>query len=569
VRSLLARSRRHLGWPLLLLAAGLGATGVAAWRAHRAARDHRVTAERLVREHAAFAAWSYARHAEEAVGEVVWMVVNPILHRHLHPWSDQFPDAYDLIEYHAVSLERCECTVAARPRSFFAFQLGADTVGTAGAPASSALRRWVNDTLTAHLRTAGERRERAALVAGTVDGGPVLLGYGLMPMTRGDTIVYAFAVDPATVGPLFERSLADGSLLPSTVTQGLANDTILAVRVVAPGGAVLYESRGWPGTGYVADDVLRPAAAGLVVRTAVRPALADRLLIGGMPSGRPPLLVLVLLAVAVGVMLVGARQLRREEELARARADFVASVSHELRTPLAQIRLFLETLRLRRYSTDAQREWLLGHLDRETMRLSALVENVLAFARSERQRGRDASASAEVVELAGETTEAARAFGPLADARGATLRLDLEPGLGARIDRAAFRRLVFNLLDNAVKYGPVGGEVTLRLARAGDRVRLTIADEGPGIAREERERIWEPFVRGAHPAVQAVGGSGIGLAIVREIAERLGGTVAFADDVERGACVALDLPLVPLPASGMDTPVPATTAGAATGAPAA
>src|SRR6185436_535772 len=107
-----------------------------------------------------------------------------------------------------------------------------------------------------------------------------------------------------------------------------------------------------------------------------------------------------MLLVSVALAVVAVIQLRREEELARIRSDFVSSVSHELRTPLAQIRLFLETLRLGRFTTEAQRQWSLDNIDRETNRLAHLVENVLYFARAGRAPA--ARAAPEATDLAAE-----------------------------------------------------------------------------------------------------------------------------------------------------------------------
>jgi signal transduction histidine kinase len=561
----LTRSRHQLVWPLLLLAVSFGATALTAWQAHRAAGEHRRSAERLLREYAGFAAWSYTRHAEDALGEAAWMVVNPILHRHPHELT-QWPDALDLVEYWRHSVEMCVCTPTFRPESFFAFALGADTLGTAGAPMPPALQRWVNARLTARLRDRAAPPERLGLTAARVDGMPRFVGYGLMPMARGDTMVYGFTVDPATIPALFRDAFEHKLLLPATVTHGLANEAILAVRVAAPDGTLLYQSAGWPSWDYVADDVVRPAGGGLIVRAAVRPALAAEILHGNLPSSRPPLFIGLMLLLSAGFTVLAVRQIRREGELAALRSDFVASVSHELRTPLAQIRLFLETLRLRRFSTDEQREWLLQHLDRETTRLAHLVENVLAFSRLERGTAAPAGplAPADVV---AEIATTVRDFEPLAASRRVTLRTALEdaPGapLVAPLDRAAFRQLLLNLLDNAVKYGPTGQTVTVRAARRDGLVRVAVEDAGPGIAAAEREWVFEPFHRGREAAARVVGGSGIGLALVRDIAARHGGRVRLEDVDPRSATAPGLRVVVELPgAEGHSSGPPDKTDGA-------
>src|SRR6185369_1683595 len=104
----------------------------------------------------------------------------------------------------------------------------------------------------------------------------------------------------------------------------------------------------------------------LLVRAQINPAMAGTFIIGGLPRSRLPFL-FALLAVAIALSVVAIGQMRREAELSRLRADFVANTSHELRTPLAQMRLYLETQRLGRFKTAAEREWSLGNVERETV----------------------------------------------------------------------------------------------------------------------------------------------------------------------------------------------------------
>src|SRR5206468_8350957 len=153
-------------------------------------------------------------------------------------------------------------------------------------------------------------------------------------------------------------------------------------------------------------------------------------------------------------------QLRREGELARLRADFVSSVSHELRTPLAQIKLYLETLRLGRAKTDAERDWSLGHIDRETTRLHFLVENVLRFSRF----GRGETTVAVPANLGEEVERIVAEFQPLAASRHVLIvtTIDARPTLA--MPPEALRHLLHNLLDNAVKYGPNAQTVHAALA---------------------------------------------------------------------------------------------------------
>jgi signal transduction histidine kinase len=218
------------------------------------------------------------------------------------------------------------------------------------------------------------------------------------------------------------------------------------------------------------------------------------------------------------------RQLRREAALARLRADFVSSVSHELRTPLAQIRMFAELLRMGWIRSTQEHTRSLDIIDQEARRLGHLVDKVLCFDRFERGEN---TLMTEQTELAPLVREVLEAFAPLASARHVQVHISLHDDVVADVDRGAIRQVLINLLDNAVKYGPTGQTISVGLDRNSDArsARVWVEDEGPGIPTSERERIWEPFHRLDRDANSAVAGSGIGLALVRNLTVAHGGRV--------------------------------------------
>jgi signal transduction histidine kinase len=238
-------------------------------------------------------------------------------------------------------------------------------------------------------------------------------------------------------------------------------------------------------------------------------------------------------------------QLRRQQQLAQLRVDFVSGVSHELRTPLAQIRLFAELLRNGQLRSDQERERSFGIIDEEAQRLTYLVENVLAFARSEHGRN---TVIAEPLEMDVEMESAIDAFAPLARVRRARVHGRIEPGLVARVDPRALRQVVLNLLDNAVKYGPLGQTVNVTLSGADETVQITVDDKGPGVPRGDREKIWDPYVRLSRETESAAGGSGIGLSIVHELVKHHGGRTWVEDAPGGGARFAIEFPRVNEPA---------------------
>jgi signal transduction histidine kinase len=244
---------------------------------------------------------------------------------------------------------------------------------------------------------------------------------------------------------------------------------------------------------------------------------------------------------------------RMQEELRRqeaARRSFVATASHELRTPLTMLQgtmeLLEEDLRDGADLDDAQEQ--VASARRELLRLSALAGELLDLSRL------DAAVQlrSEPVEL-GELARAVAAEFELR-AREAGAAIDVVPPAEAcwgRGDPDAVARVVRILIDNALRYGATGGPIRVTATRGGGGAAIAVADRGPGIPDEERERIFERFHRGR--AAGASGGFGLGLAIGRELAERMGGELRL-DGAPAGARFVLSLP-VAAPARG-DAPQP-------------
>ncbi|MGH7444045.1 MAG: sensor histidine kinase, partial [Longimicrobiales bacterium] len=231
--------------------------------------------------------------------------------------------------------------------------------------------------------------------------------------------------------------------------------------------------------------------------------------------------------------------LRREAELMRMRSEFVAGVSHELRTPLAQIRMFTETLLLGRVRSDIERRRALEIIDQEARRLAQLVENVLTFGRGAERRARVAP---EPMSFAVEVQRIADSFATLRKAQAVELRLELQDDIVVPLDRDALHQILLNLVDNALKYGPAGQRVTVGTAMFGDAARVWVDDEGPGVPASERERVFESFQRLSRDIERSVTGSGIGLAVVRELTRLHGGTTWIEDAPGGGARVVAEFP---------------------------
>jgi signal transduction histidine kinase len=549
-------------WPILLLAASIGFTALGLVEANRAIRSQRTVAEHALRDYAGFASWSYQQHLREALAAATQEVLGAVNHGSEMHTNPRIPSARDLAHYLPMN-PKCGChrpRFGPSPEIFFAFKLGTDTlasgVNTHPDPTegwevdrplpvihsgmrrvgySVAERRWINDTLTHQIRAGGEHG-RFPIVIAPYDTLARVLVYTLMPTTWGDTLVYGAEYSQSAIRGVLADVMYDRSLLPETFTRGRSPREVVQLEVSDARGNLVFQSE--PVRDWALDDTTRLPAdfGGLLVRAQIRPEMASTVVIGGLPRSRLPFL-LGLLVVSAMLALVALGQIRREGELARLRENFVANISHELRTPLAQMRLYLETLRLGRFTTDDQRAWSLDNVERETTRLTQLVERVLRFSRT----GRPDDDVRDQVDASSEVQRIVEEFRPLAAARGSRVSVETQPVPPLLLRPAALRHIVLNLLDNAVKYGPAGQTVRVRVAAAGGEVQIAVADEGPGIPASDRAKVWKPYQRGRTAGHNA--GSGIGLAVVRDVAGAHGGR-AWIDEPPngRGALFVVALP---------------------------
>ncbi|NIP58054.1 MAG: hypothetical protein GWM92_07345 [Gemmatimonadetes bacterium] len=281
--------------------------------------------------------------------------------------------------------------------------------------------------------------------------------------------------------------------------------------------------------------------AGLGVRVILRSEVADQLVAGGIPGSRLPQAAL-LLVLAAGLVAATLVEIRRSMALIRVRERFVADVSHELRTPLQQILIFAQLLRMGELGDEGERSKALEVVETETLRLIRLVERVLTFARPEEAESQPSDPPP--VSLPRLVEETVAAFRPLAKTENAEVRIrnSRDPIL-ARVPPEAFRQVLLNLLENAVRYGPPEQEVTVGLARDAGSAVLTVDDQGPGVPAGERDQIWEPFYRLAREGSAVRSGSGIGLAIVRRVVTELGGAASVEEAPGGGARFVTSFPL--------------------------
>jgi two-component system, OmpR family, phosphate regulon sensor histidine kinase PhoR len=244
----------------------------------------------------------------------------------------------------------------------------------------------------------------------------------------------------------------------------------------------------------------------------------------------------VVVIAGLFVILIAAE---RERRLSNLKSEFVANVSHELKTPLALVRMFGELLQTGRADTEEKRKQYLSIIVNESDRLNALIENVLDFAKVERGQAAYEFSLARLAEPVARAVEACRVR---AERDGVSLELTMEDVPELLIDERAVEIAVINLVDNALKYAPDGKRVSVVVKSDSGGAEVRVADRGPGIAPEDRKRIFDRFVRGKSASGKQVRGSGIGLSLVKHIAEAHGGSIRVEDASPQGSTFTLRLP---------------------------
>jgi signal transduction histidine kinase len=519
-----------------------------AWSTGRSRRD---IAERGLQDYAAYATWSTARMADAAVTASLATLFRGLVGTRIGPTAALPPASAleDGVRY----LEGCDCALPVPASYYFRIDSRTGEFTTIAPPPSgeSAPSGFASAKVGSFAQpqvvitpSESEKRDLKRIIA--TQEFPAGINFAVIFARIGDssrtvgiapqrdsTGGRAGAFGFVAVPELFARTLITHlwrhpQILPIAITRGMASDSLLTALVSTPDGKEIYRSSGWS-TGLHSDTAsLAPADGGMRVRVALRPDAVARLGRGLIPSSRVPVWVGLLLLTGLLTAII-LRNLQRQHELARLRADFTASVSHELRTPLAQIMLFGETLTLGRTRSETERVRAAEVIVREAKRLMQLVENTLQFSRSERPA---VGLSPERLMLAPAIREVIAGFEPLAETRGVNIVAELEETPAAVVDRSALRQMVLNLLDNALKYGPREQNIIVGLSSLQSSVRITVDDEGPGISGRSREDIWAPFVRGDVTELPATG-CGLGLAVVRELATRHSGK-AWVESVPRG-----------------------------------
>jgi signal transduction histidine kinase len=509
-----AALRHHiLGRSLLpaLLVVALGVTGVVSMHGYKASRDHRAAFEKILAAYVSFMGERAQLATEGAIDSCGGYWLGPVI------WQDG-----------GVNDIRLDQTCGEKAPGRFELDLAASKV----VHADGAARELAPSLLKAIPQNPDiEQRPGWSLgtLTTTIDGRSELVSYVIKRVdnqnVRAVGIVAVGALDAILNG-----AIANIPLPKEFGTEGRLTDFFY---FGSNKSAPLPHKRE---AMFLHRRDLRAEFGGIAVDVGLRPAGLFQISPSGLPRQRG-IEFLALFGLAAALVVCSVLLLRREEQLARTRANFVSGISHELRTPLAQIRMFAEMLLLGRVRSEGDRRRSLEIIDTEARRLAQLVENVLQVARSENGH---LHVNPTNMRLAPIVRECVESFSVLAQARSIQFRAELQEDLVAPVDSAALRQIVLNLLDNAAKYGPVGQRVIAGVGLFEHYARIWVDDEGAGVPARERERVFDPFYR--MKDAQHTTGSGIGLSVVRELVALHGGEVWIEDAPDAGARVVVQFP---------------------------
>jgi signal transduction histidine kinase len=381
-----------------------------------------------------------------------------------------------------------------------------------------------------------DRSDNIWALGGNDPTGPWLVHYTRVRLAGGNVAVVGFDISM--------RSWWTSTFIPAIALTRrrmfpmLADpDTAFSARLTAKAREVGHTTER-----YLGPSARLPILGGelFAIEITINTAILPVLLSAAVPPSYP--LLLGTLGASVLVSVLALLLLRQLRHTITRREAFVASISHELRTPLTEVLLHAESLHLDRQTPEAKGR-AAGAIVRETRRLIGLVENALTMAGA----GRSPGTPTPAIRPASVVRESLRALQPAVEHGRARLEAALDESVVCAIDPVSLDRIVTNLLENALRYGPAGQTIGVGLSGADSSVQLSVTDEGPGVSPEERRRIWDPFERGSAAEGTARTGVGLGLAIVRYLVEEAGGRVTVTSAPGGGAEFVV---LLPAPGEG-------------------
>jgi signal transduction histidine kinase len=529
---------------VVLLLVSLSTAGLIVVQAQYSASEQRAAAEGVLRDYSGLVADEVIRRSAVEVGYYGYSTLSAALVSEFQR-TGRLPS--DISAKLLSAQDQRVKRAATLAKNYFHWDATTYLLAFVGDPDSEETLTWLRERL---VEVSAQPSDAPFQVIHSQPGYPVrIFVTAFARSTQMDGSIVGFEVDFRKLGSWMGASLNRQPLVPASLGHGKVTNEFVHVIIRDQGGAPLYSLGNAPRSGFAVTkpfgDAYQGVLSGFEVEASIDPQVARQIVVGGLPRSRLWLF-LALLALNAALIVMAILQLRREMVFQRLRDEFVSSVSHELRTPLTQIRMFAETLLLERVRSIEEQRCSLEIIDRESRRLSQLVENVLQFSRMEKRRDTLTKENREIAPLLQETVED---FTSMMNGGESRIETRLQPRLFADVDPGSLRQILINLLDNAVKYGRRPQQIIVGLEPHGGAACLYVEDEGPGVPPTDRKRVFQRFERLDRDRQSPIAGTGIGLSVVRDLVTRHGGTCSVTSGERGGARFIVELPLTSPPSS--------------------
>ena len=269
----------------------------------------------------------------------------------------------------------------------------------------------------------------------------------------------------------------------------------------------------------------------LVNKDLIKDLVNRRSLIYGISS------LMLLVAMGLGVALI-LRDMARERNLSRLRADFISNVTHELKTPLTSIRMYAESLLMGRVKTDDVRKEYLEVVLNESERLKRMINNILEFSKAEKGRTEYHFVKSNLTLI---IRSAIQEMSYWFEKENFEIATDLEEEINLEVDPEKLKQVIENLLSNAIKYSTGVKHVLIRLKKESDNALIEVEDRGMGIPADKIPHIFEPFYRIEQK--ESISGTGLGLTVVKEIIDAHHGSIEVSSEPGKGSRFTIRLPV--------------------------
>ena len=359
---------------------------------------------------------------------------------------------------------------------------------------------------------------------------------GLSSLNR--ELIFGVKTEVVNLKDLFKDVWENQDLVPASVTGNQNAEDIMAIEVLTKNGSGIFSSGDPSDKRISVGGELGKEFGVLKKNMAISKPAGSNLVSAGL-HGESNIILIILFSLAAGLGVIAFLQFKHKSKLIRMKRDFISNVSHELRTPVTQIRMFSETLLNGRTRDEDDVKKSLKIIEKESRRLSRLISNILDLTGKENLIF---ETSPEIVEVDREIRETIQGFNPMADLASNNINLDLE-SITARIDPAGLKQILTNILDNAIKYGPEGQEIDIRLRKEESSMVLSILDEGPGIPEEIHDKVWQSNWRKDNSEKHSESGSGIGLFVVKQYLQQMNGSVEIKNREGEGTKFAIRFPI--------------------------